>query len=222
MDLREAIDGEEIIKKSNCDTASPGNEFHMSPNMPYWPDLPQRTYDTDKAKFHLKMAGQKNLSVDLSTADSVYSGAVDMCVLYAEHAKAAGININVNREPNDGYYSEVWLKKPFCMVQWGARPTPDVMLSLAYKDDAAWNESHWQNERFNELLLQAKAELDQEKRAEMYREMAQLARDDGGTIIPMFTNFVYARAKNVAHGENLAASWQMDGARACSRWWFDS
>jgi peptide/nickel transport system substrate-binding protein len=24
----------------------------------------------------------------------------------------------------------------------------------------------------------------------------------------------------VAHGENLAASWQCDGARACSRWWF--
>ncbi|WP_420566162.1 ABC transporter substrate-binding protein [Thalassobaculum sp.] len=222
MALKLAIDREDLIKKITFDTAIPGNDFHISPNMPYWPDLPQRTYDPDKAKFHLKKAGQENLTVDLSTADSVYSGAVDMCVLYAEHAKAAGININVNREPNDGYYSEVWLKKPFCMVQWGARPTPDVMLSLAYKDDAAWNESHWQNERFNELLLAAKAELDQDKRAEMYREMAQLARDDGGTIIPMFTNFVYARGKNVAHGENLAASWQMDGARACSRWWFDS
>ena len=165
---------------------------------------------------------QVGLEVNLSTADSVYSGAVDLCVLYAEHAKAAGININVVREPNDGYYSDVWLKKPFCMVQWGARPTPDQMFSLAYKDDAAWNESHWQNKRFNELLIMAKAELDQPKRTAMYREMQELARDDGGTVIPMFTNFVYARRKNVMHGENLAASWQIDGARGTSRWWFES
>ena len=96
------------------------------------------------------------------------------------------------------------------------------MLSLAYKDDAAWNESHWKNPRFNVLLRQAKTELDDAKRTEMYREMCQLARDDGGTIIPMFTNFVYARRKNVKHSGQLAASWQIDGARGASRWWFES
>ncbi len=106
------------------------------------------------------------------------------------------------------------------MVQWGARPTPDVMFSLAYKDDAAWNESRWQNKRFNVLLRQAKSELDDTKRAAMYREMCQIARDDGGTVIPMFANFVYARNKNVRHTGNLAASWQVDGARGASRWWF--
>ena len=95
------------------------------------------------------------------------------------------------------------------------------MYSLAYKDDAAWNETRWKNPRFNELLLAAKAELDDGKRAEMYREMALLARDDGGSVIPFFPNFVYARRNNVKHGENLAASWQMDGARAASRWWFE-
>ena len=220
--LKLAIDREEIVQKIAYGTAIPGNDAHVSPNMPYWADLPQRKYDPDQAKSLLKKAGQENLTVSLSTADSVFSGAVDLCVLYAEQAKKAGININVVREPNDGYYSDVWLKKPFCMVQWGARPTPDVMLSLAYKDDAAWNESHWQNERFNVLLRQAKAELDQDKRTAMYREMQELARNDGGTIIPMFTNFVYARNKKVKHGPNLAASWQVDGARGASRWWFDS
>lgn len=219
--LKLAIDREEIIKKIAFGTAIPGNDVHVSPNMPYWADLPQRKYDPDKAKSLLKKAGKEGLAVSLSVADSVYSGAVDLCVLYAEQAKAAGITINVVREPNDGYYSDVWLKKPFCMVQWGARPTPDQMFSLAYKDDASWNESHWKNPRFNELLLLAKAELDQDKRTAMYREMQELASNDGGTIIPMFTNFVYARRKNVKHGKNLAASWQIDGARGASRWWFE-
>lgn len=219
--LKLSINRDEIIEKIAFGAATKGNDFHHSPAQPYWPDdIPQREYDPDQAKSLLKKAGAEGLSINLSVADSVYAGAVDMCVLYAEQAKKAGINIKVVREPNDGYYSDVWLKKPFCAVSWGARPTPDVMYTLAYKDDAAWNESHWKNPRFNELLLQAKAELDDAKRGEMYREMAMLARDDGGTIIPFFNNFVYANRANVGTPEQLAASWENDGARAASRWWF--
>ena len=40
----------------------------------------------------------ENLSVSLSAADSVLPGAVDMCVLYSEHAKAAGIDLKAVRE----------------------------------------------------------------------------------------------------------------------------
>jgi len=219
--LKLAINREEIIDKIAFGAGTIGNDFHLAPVQPYWPDdIPQREYDPDKAKSLLKKAGKEDLSVSIHTADSVFSGAVDMCVLYSEHAKAAGIDVKVVREPNDGYYSDVWLVEPFTAVSWGSRPTPDVMFTLAYKSDAAWNESHWQNERFNELLLKAKAELDQEKRADMYREMCLLMRNDGGTIIPFFNNFVYASNKNVMHGENLAASWESDGARAPSRWWF--
>jgi peptide/nickel transport system substrate-binding protein len=221
--LKLAIDRDEIVEKIAFGAGTVGNDFHLAPVQPYWPDdIPQRPYDPDQAKSLLKKAGQEGLSINLSTADSVFSGAVDMCVLYAEQAKAAGININVVREPSDGYYSDVWLVKPFTAVSWGARPTPDVMFTLAYKDDAAWNESFWQNAAFNKLLLEAKAELDQDKRAAMYREMCLLMRNDGGTIIPFFNNFVYARRSNVMHGEDLAASWECDGARAPSRWWFDS
>ncbi len=220
--LKHSVDRNELIEKIAFGYATIGNDFHHSPAMPYWPDdIPQTTYDPDKAKSLLKKAGAENLSVDISVADSVFSGAVDMCVLFAEQAKASGVNINVVREASDGYYSDVWLKKPWCVVQWGARPTPDVMYSLAYKDDAAWNESHWQNKRFNVLLREAKSELNDSKRNEQYREMAMLANQDGGTIIPFFSNFVTARRKNVKHIGQLAASWQMDGARAGSRWWFE-
>ncbi len=220
--LKLSMDRNEIVDKIAFGAATIGNDFHISPVQPYWPDdIPQYEYDPEKAKSLLKKAGHENLSISLSTADSVFSGAVDMCVLYAEQAKKAGIDMQVVREPNDGYYSDVWLKKPFCAVSWGSRPTPDVMFTLAYKDDAAWNESHWKNERFNELLLQAKSELDDTLRAEMYREMSLIMHDDGGTIIPFFNNFVFASRSNVMHGEQLAASWACDGARAPSRWWFE-
>ena len=219
--LKLAMNRDEIIEKISFGAATKGNDFHLSPVQPYWPDdIPQREYDPDEAKSLLKKAGHENLQVSLSVADGVYTGAVDMCVLYAEQAKAAGIDIRVVREPSDGYYSDVWLKKPFSTVSWGARPTPDVMFTLAYKDDAAWNESRWQNERFNELLLKAKGELDDNLRREMYREMCMLMRNDGGTLIPFFNNWVYARGKGVERHEDVAASWSCDGARAASRWWF--
>ena len=219
--LKYAVDRDDLVKKIMFGTATVGNDYHVSSGMPYAPtDIPQRPYDPDKAKFHLKKAGVSSLNVNLSAADSILGGAVDMVVLYSEHAKKAGIKINPIREPNDGYWSDVWLKKPWTFVKWGARPTPDQMFTLAYKDDAAWNESHWQNERFNKLLLQAKAELDEKLRAEQYREMCQIASDDGGTVIPFFANFVYARTKKVAHGSNLAASWELDGGRGYHRWWF--
>lgn len=225
VDVRNALkllmNRDEIIDKIAFGYATKANDFHHSPAQPYFPEgIEQREYDPDQARFLLERAGAENLTVSLSTADSVYAGAVDMAVLYAEQAKAAGVNVNVVREPNDGYYSDVWLVKPFTLVSWGARPTPDVMYTLAYKDDAAWNESRWQNERFNELLLQAKSELDPELRSEMYREMAMLARNDGGTIIPFFNNFVYAHRSNIGVPDELAASWECDGARAASRWWF--
>ncbi|PZX14512.1 peptide/nickel transport system substrate-binding protein [Palleronia aestuarii] len=219
--LKLAMNRDEIIEKITFGASTKANDFQHSPALPYYPEgIEQRAYDPEEARFLLKRAGAENLTVDLSTSDVVYAGAVDMAVLYAEQAREAGINVNVVREPNDGYYSDVWLKKPFSVVSWGARPTPDVIYTIAYKDDAPWNESHWQNERFNELLVIAKAELDQGLRAEMYHEMAMLARDDGGTIIPFFNNFVYANRANVGTPEELAPSWENDGARAASRWWF--
>jgi len=70
--------------------------------------------------------------------------------------------------------------------------------------------------------LQAKAELDNERRAEMYNEMCQLAHDDGGTVIPLFRNYVYARNKKVMRGDSVSSAWENDGGRGYHRWWMAS
>ncbi|WP_340107652.1 ABC transporter substrate-binding protein [Pikeienuella sp. HZG-20] len=221
MALKLAMDREEIVEKIAFGAGTIGNDFHLTAGQPYFPaDIPQREYDPEQAKFLLKKAGAEGLSISLHAADNVLPGAVDMCVLYSEQAKKAGIDITPVRAPNDGYYADVWMKQPFTTAAWGPRPTPDVIFTQAYQAGAVWNESHWDNERFNELLPIARAELDDAKRAEMYREMCMLMRDDGGTIIPFFNNFVYARSSKVRHGPEQAANWECDGARAPSRWWF--
>ena len=218
--LKHAIGRQEIVDKILFGRGTVGNDHPIAPSMPYHADLEQREQDLDRARYHLQQAGHDRLSVEISVNDTLLSGATNMCSLFAEQARPAGLDIQVKQEPADGYWSNVWLKKPFCVVSWAARPTPDVMFSLAYQAGAEWNESRWENERFNELLVAAKSETDEALRAEMYAEMQLLCRDDGGTIVPFFRNRTSARRENVQHTEQIAAVWELDGARGYHRWWF--
>jgi peptide/nickel transport system substrate-binding protein len=220
MALKYAIDREEIVSKVLKGYGSVGNDQPIAPSMPFYKaDLPQRAYDADKAKYYLKQSGLTSLDVDLHTADASFNGAVDASVLFSESAKAAGINIKVVREPDDGYWSNVWLKKPFCTSYWGGRPTPDLMFSSAYTPGADWNESHFDNPRFNELLAKARSELDQARRAEMYGEMQAIVSDEGSTIIPAFGQYVSAMNKRVQIPDGVTQMWNLDGQRFIERWW---
>ncbi|MBR9653292.1 ABC transporter substrate-binding protein [Thalassovita aquimarina] len=217
--LKHAINREEMVEKILRGHGTVGNDTPIGPAYRFYnAELEQRSYDPDKAKFHLKQAGMDALDVTLSASSAAFSGAVDAAVLFQESAAKAGIKVNVKNEPADGYWSNVWLKKPFCMSYWNGRPTEDWMFSMVYADGASWNESHWSNERFNALLKEARVELDDAKRAEMYGEMQQLCRDDGGSIIPMFSNFIDGKSERIQHGK-LASNRFLDGWKAVERWW---
>ncbi len=151
--LKYAVDREALLQSVLRGHGVLGNDHPIGPSQRYHAaDLPQRAYDPDKAKFHLKKAGLSSLSVDLSAADAAFAGAVDAAVLYKEHARKAGITINVVREPNDGYWSNVWMKKPWSAVYWGGRPTDDWKFSTAYAAGASWNDTISTHHRFNQIL----------------------------------------------------------------------
>ena len=93
------------------------------------------------------------------------------------------------------------------------------MFTTTYASGAPWNDTHWKNDRFDELLVRARAELDSAKRREMYYEMQQLVRDDGGVIVLAFVQDLQAANKKIRYGK-LAANWELDGWKCCERWWF--
>lgn len=217
--LKLAVDREAILTTILRGSGTIGNDHPIAPTMPYYADLPQRQFDPDKAKFHLKKAGYDSLNVALSVAE-VWAGATDAATLFQDQAARAGINITIDRVPEDGFWAETWLKKPFVSSWWGPRSTPDVIFSLAYSREATSNETRFDHDRFNELLVAARAELDEAKRAEMYAECQKIVRDEGGTIVPFFRNYLYAHKKNVKHNAEVAGNWQMDGYKAAERWWF--
>jgi len=219
--LKYAFDRQELVDKILAGHGSIANDNPIGPaSRYYFADMEAKTYDPDKAKFYLKEAGMDKLEITLSTADAAFGGAVDAAVLMSEKAAAAGITITVDRLPNDGYWDNVWMKKPFCASYWGGRPVEDQMFTTAYARGAAWNESFWENDRFEELLLSARSELDETKRRDMYQEMQQIVSFEGSTIIPMYNNYVMALSKSLATPEKISSNWNLDGFRCVERWWF--
>lgn len=217
--IKHAINRQELVDKILLGYGSPGNDNPIAKTMRFAVNpQPAHAYDPEKAKFHLKKAGMESLAVDFSTSNAAFAGAVDAALLMTESAKAAGISINVIREPDDSYWDNVWLKKPWCMCYWGGRPVADMFMSVSLADGATWNDTNWKNARFNELLTAARAETDDKKRAEMYAECQQLVHDDGGQIVLMFNNYVGANNKVVAHGE-LNTDFDLDGGYIFERWW---
>ena len=158
------------------------------------------------------------MTFDLSAADAAFAGAVDAAVLYREHAAKAGIEINVVREPNDGYWSNVWMKKPWGACYWGGCATENEMFTIGYSAGAAWNDTFWTDEEFEKLRVAARAELDEGKRRTMYAQMQRIVRDRGGVVVPMFANAVMARNDKLAHGK-LSPKAAFDGRRIIERWW---
>ncbi len=223
-DVRNAVkycfDREELVKKVVFGYGEAGNDDPIAPAIKYATNpMPIHKYDPDRVKFHLKKAGLTSLKLDLSASEAAFAGSVDSAVLMQDSARKTGIDINVIREPSDGYWSNVWMKKPWCMSYWGGRPTVDWMMTTAYKGGADWNDTFWKNDRFDKLLAEARAEIDQAKRAAMYAEMQQILHDDGGIIVLMFNDWVDVSSKKVEHGK-LNSNYDDDGGYIFYRWWF--
>jgi peptide/nickel transport system substrate-binding protein len=222
MALKHAVNREELLKQVLRGYGEIGNDHPIAPvNQYYAKNLEQRKHDPDKAKFYMKKAGMLDHVFNLHAADAAFAGAVDAAILIKEQAKKAGININVVREPDDGYWSNVWMKKEWAMCFWAGRPTEDMMFSVAYAAGGSWNDTHWKNTRFNQLLVEARAELDTDKRRKMYFDMQEICRNDGGTIVPMYNQMVEASSDKIEHGP-ISGHMEMDGARNVERWWFKS
>jgi len=222
LGLKYALDREEQVKKILKGYGSVGNDHPIAPVLKYHATkLPQRSYDPDKAKYHIKKAGMLDHTFKLHTSDGAFSGAVDSALLYQQSAAKAGIKIQVVKEPSDGYWSNVWMKKSWSMSYWSARPTVDLMFTTCYAADANWNETYWKHERFNKLLIDARAELDDKKRGDMYFEMQQIVRDQGATVVPMFSDIVIMASDRLGY-ENFSATLDLDNGRGHERWWFKS
>jgi peptide/nickel transport system substrate-binding protein len=163
-----------------------GNDQPIPPsNRFYFADLPQRPYDPDKARFHLKKAGVLGSTIPIVCSDAA-DNSVDMVLLMQQSAHNIGLTLDVRRVPSDGYWSNYWMKSPVGFGNVNPRPTAGMIFTQFFKSDSAWNESAWKNEQFDQLLLAARAEPNIGKSKKMYADMQVLVNQKCGIGIPLF------------------------------------
>ncbi len=213
--LKYAIDREKILQIVLRRNGTIGNDQPIPRFDPtYASDIPQRAYDPDKAKFHFKKSAH-----DAPVVLTSDNGALDLAQIFQASAAKAGITINLNRVPSDGYYNNIWQHVPFCASNWGGRTTADMMLSTAYASNSPFNETKWYSPAFDEKLIAARSELNLAKRRELYRDLQLMIHEVGGAIIPVFYNYIDAGSADI-RGFVPMSTRQFSGYRAPEKVWF--
>lgn len=184
--MKHLIDREQIRKSVALGHAVLGNDQPIDPtNRFYFAGLPQRPFDLDKAKFHLAKSGVGAATVPVvASPAALYS--VEMALVMQQSAQKIGLNLDVKRMPADGYWANHWLNSQVGFGNVNPRPSADTLLTLFYKSDAAWNESRFKSDKFDQLLIASRAETDAAKRKQQYADMQVMIHEQAGTGIPLF------------------------------------
>ena len=170
-----------------------GNDLYGK-GMKYYADFPQRTQDLDQAKFLLKKAGASDLNVTLHT--SSIAGMLEAATLYAEQAKGAGVKVNVVNEPEDTYFTSLYLKLNFAQTLWNPLPMSNF-FDTALRSTGAFNETHWKSAKFDAMLSAAEGELDETKATDLWRQTQQVLFDEGGYLVWGFQPWLDGVSKKV-------------------------
>lgn len=179
-----------------------GNDTHMNGvNREFLPRPVER--DVAEARRLLAEAGYPQ-GIDLPAIAycPTYPEEPRYWAVVSESMKEAGINLSFSERPCDGFNPYVMsVNKPIGRPRRnlvGAR-NPGINLSRASRLNEA-EHGGWEGpgfERYNDLLAQASAESDAERRTALYHEMQRIAQDEVPGIM------IGGRRTNLVH----AASW---------------
>jgi peptide/nickel transport system substrate-binding protein len=217
--LKYGIDRKKIVDNVFAGYATAGNDHTVGAKMKFY-DSKQKlmAYDPDKAKFHYKKSGFTG-SIELQVSEGAFSGATDAGQVYQESLAKAGITMDLKRVSGDGYWDNVWLKQPFCAVYWANRPTVDNQLTTTFKAGSSWNDTHFNNSEFERLLVSARVELDEKKRANMYARCQELISQNSGMVCFAIQDYLDACSTKL-RGLTPSGRFDMADCRIAEKGWF--
>ena len=219
--MKHLFNREQLLKSIQLGRGVVANDQPIaSSNRFYFKGLPQRPYDPEKAKWHLQKANLGSAAIPVVVSPAA-TNSVEMALVMQHAAKQIGLNLDVKRMPADGYWSTHWMKHPVGFGNINARPSADLALTLFFKSDAPWNEAAWKNEKFDQLLVAARGEVDQAKRAQMYADMQVLVHNEGGIGIPMFISSLDGHNSKLKGLSSIPISGMM-GSSFAEHVWLDA
>ncbi|MCP2316191.1 peptide/nickel transport system substrate-binding protein [Nocardia amikacinitolerans] len=193
--MRLAVDRQAMVDSVYYGYGEVGNDIYGK-GAPFYNDsLPQRTYDPERARQLLKEAGKENLTVTLQTADAI-PGMVESATLFAEHAKAAGITIRLETVPADTYFSRVSGKQPLTHIGWW-NYSLDYFYGQTMTSASPSNGTGWRRPAWDAKFAAARAEMNEQRRRQLYFELQEELWNEGGYILHSFAKRPDAARKRV-------------------------
>lgn len=104
-------------------------------------------------------------------------------------------------------------------MYWGNRPTIDNQLTSTFKANTTWNDTHFNNPEFEKLLVAARVELDQPKRAQMYARCQELIRENSGMVCFAVQDYIDAYNTKLG-GLTVSGRYDLADDRIAEKGWF--
>jgi peptide/nickel transport system substrate-binding protein len=215
------VDRQAIV---NGSVAGFGNVAYdlVGPETQYYATDLTRQQDVEKAKSLLKAAGATGNTYELPLAPT--QGLDKMGAIFAQQAKAAGVNIKIKTVPVGTYWTPAAgvYKRPFMVDLY----VPFASLSAQYSGDlvrgAPFRDSWWtyqksSGDQANKLIMQAIATLDEKKASELWHEVQRQQFDEGGLLIPGNQPWV-SIASTKLRGLKETAGYSVNTARFQDGW----
>src|SRR5919204_642070 len=193
--MRLIADRPQMIRQALSGHGRVGNDLYAPFDVNYDHALPQRHQDIAKAKSLLKAAGKSNLSIDLQSTNGTL-GQNEGAHVFAQQAKAAGVKVNVKELTSGEFYGPNYLKWVFSTDFWGTRNYLSQVASGSLPT-APYNETHWNNAKFNKLYREALSTVNRKKRREIEHAMQKMEWTSGGYIVWGFSTLLDGYATKV-------------------------
>jgi len=182
-----SLDHAKLLEVAYRGRGQVAEDHHVCPIHPEYAELPKLTQNLEEARKLLAEAGHPNgIDIKLDANNSNSSAwEVAMAQAMVPMAKGAGINLQLNVMPGAQFW-EIWDKTPFGLTGWTHRPLGVMVLNLAYRTGAVWNESHFSDPAFDEALDKAGSILDPAERSKHVKVCEQILQDAGIIAQPLW------------------------------------
>ncbi|EKV28944.1 periplasmic oligopeptide-binding protein OppA [Caenispirillum salinarum AK4] len=204
-----ALDKQLIIDRILNGTATPLNGVLSPDAFGHNPDLKEYGHDLEKAKALLAEAGHED---GLDVTMDVEGPFKDTAEAIASLLSKAGIRAKVqvaesailkdkwrsDEAPEDG---QMWL------TSWGNGSLDPVgIFNPTLTTGGRGNSAHYSNPEVDALLEQAATEMDQEKRAALYRQAQEIVNEDAPWIFLWLPQDIYGVSKRLTNWQPSADS----------------
>ena len=194
--MQAATDRESINQAALLGLGTPARDHPIHPSYPVFADqYAPPDYDPELAKSLLEQAGYPDgIDITIHTA-YVRPGQIEMAVAFQESAAPAGIRVNVQRVPSNGFWDVHWMVDPMTTVYWTGR-LPDQALSVQYMSEARWNAPRYFNDELDALIVRARGQSLENQKV-TYAEIQRILIENVPRVVVAYEPWLYGARKDV-------------------------